>query len=156
MENNNNITIQKLEDAVTKLIDSYTILDEQSKAKDEEIVSLNQTISTLEVENEELTQHHGKQNSLLDGLLGKVETIVLGEQLLDSSKTEDNKSTKSIIKNNKTIKPIKDVDISIPKIKEDELLLSEVNINNSVINPTKSTNKLFDEDKMNKILDGFD
>jgi FtsZ-binding cell division protein ZapB len=146
MENNNNITIQKLEDAVTKLIDSYTILDEQSKAKDEEIVSLNQTISTLEVENEELTQHHGKQNSLLDGLLGKVETIVLGEQLLDSSKTEVKKSTKSIM----------DFDDITPKIKEEESLISEVNINDTVINPTKSTNKLFDEDKMNKILDGFD
>ena len=146
MENNNNITIQKLEDAVTKLIDSYTILDEQSKAKDEEIVSLNQTISTLEVENEELTRHHGKQNSLLDGLLGKVETIVLGEQLLDSSKTEVKKSTKSIM----------DFDDITPKIKEEESLISEVNINDTVINPTKSTNKLFDEDKMNKILDGFD
>jgi FtsZ-binding cell division protein ZapB len=146
MENNNNITIQKLEDAVTKLIDSYTILDEQSKAKDEEVVALNQTISALEVEIEELTQHHGKQNSLLDGLLGKVETIVLGEQLLDSSKTEVKKSTKSIM----------EFDDVTPKIEEDEILISEVNINDTVINPTKSTNKLFDEDKMNKILDGFD
>jgi len=146
MENNNNITIQKLEDAVTKLIDSYTILDGQSKAKDKEIVALNETISSFEAQIEELTQHHGKQNSLLDGLLGKVETIVLGEQLLDSSKTEVKKSTKSIM----------DFDDITPKIKEEESLISEVNINDTVINPTKSTNKLFDEDKMNKILDGFD
>ena len=139
MENNNQITIQKLENAINTLLNAYEELQEKSKQKDETITNLKETIVMLEEDIANLENNSGKQNSTLGSMLGKIESIL-------DPKKQDNQNEQTNDNTNPTL--------SFENNKQDNQI-STINIDDIIVNPAKIPTKNIDEDRMNKLLGGF-
>jgi chromosome segregation ATPase len=138
MENNTQTTTQQLENAINTLLDAHEVLQEENKQKDQKIESLNQKISSLEDNIENIEDNNGKQDTILGGLLGKVESIIgSSKRPLDEIETKADQPTLTFEDTNSSTE------------------ISEINIDDIVVNPQRTEGNGFDEDRMNKLLGGF-
>jgi FtsZ-binding cell division protein ZapB len=145
MENNTQQqTIQKLENAINTLLGAYEVLKEKSNAKDVIMEELKHKINLLENNIETIEDKHVKQNSTIGNMLGRIESILEGENNKDEGNNISSIKTPIMTK--------KSIDNSENKRKSKDI--EAININDIIVNPDKIQNK-FDEDRMNKLLAGY-
>ena len=139
MENNNQTTTQQLENAINTLLDAYEVLQEENNEKDLTIQTLQDKIQSLEDNIENIEDDNGKQNSTLGSMLGKIESILGG------NKTELSTITSAASTDQSTL--------TFEDNKTEEI--DAINIDDISVNPERTEKNGFDEDRMNKLLGGF-
>lgn len=122
MENNTQMTIEKLQNAINTLLDAYENLQDENGKNlkkidelEEENRSLQNTISSLESDS-------GKQNGAIGSMIGKIESILGGER---SSSATQEPFQPSLIEENEKEEDQEGSDNAIPVTNIDDIVVNQ-------------------------------
>jgi chromosome segregation ATPase len=134
----NSETIEKLNDALNKLIDAYKVLLEKNNSLENDIKQKNESIHNLEERLNELNGNTEVQSTKMDGMLNKIQSLLTTNTISTDEK--------EVLANNDKLF---DVDIDL-KISDDSNEIEETTNNTSDNNENK-----IDLGRMESLLNGL-
>jgi len=149
----NNETIEKLNSALTQLIDAYEILQDKNKDLENEIKQKNENIYNLENKLSDANGHTEVQSNKMDSMLSRIQNL-----LKSDSKIEDEKE---VIQNsifNQNNDDDEEIDLKIETETKTETKSETLKEEKSILekdNKSYSNNNKIDLGRMESLLNGL-
>jgi chromosome segregation ATPase len=159
MENNTQITIEKLQDAINTLLDAYENLQEENNKNLETIKTLEEEKAQLEATIDDMEDNSGKQNGAIGSMIGKIESILGNPSKATEEVKEDEDKKPELVQSTFAITSEEEEQKEeSSEENKDEVLDSNITkIDDIVVNPDRqnfdSKNDL--DSRMAKLLGGF-
>ena len=159
MENNTQITIEKLQNAINTLLDAYENLQEENNKNLETIKTLEEEKAELEAKIDDMEDNSGKQNGAIGSMIGKIESILGTPSKATEELKEDEDKKPELVQSTFAITSEEEEQKEeSSEENKDEVLDSNITkIDDIVVNPDRqnfdSKNDL--DSRMAKLLGGF-